>query len=62
MLNPAIIAGGRVVGTWRRTFKKDAVVIEVSPFAPLGEASNRALSAAERYGRFVGMPVSARFG
>jgi hypothetical protein len=63
MLNPTIIAGGRVVGTWRRTFKKDTVVIEVSAFEPLGEPRNHALSAAaDRYGRFVGMPVTARFG
>jgi Winged helix DNA-binding domain len=63
MLNPTVVADGRVVGTWKRTFKKDAVVIEASPFAPLSEASNRALSAAAgRYGRFVGRPVSARFG
>jgi hypothetical protein len=59
MLNPTVVAGGRVVGTWRRTFKKDSVLVEVSPFAPLSEASNRALSvAAERYGRFLGMPAT----
>jgi Winged helix DNA-binding domain len=61
VLSPTIVAGGRVVGAWKRTFKKDAVVITVSPFAPLSEVQNHALSAAvERYGRFVGMPVSAR--
>jgi hypothetical protein len=63
MLNPTIVVGGRVVGTWRRTFKRDTVVITVSAFEPLSEARKHALNAAaERYGRFVGMPVSARFG
>lgn len=63
MLSPTVVAGGRVVGTWRRTFEKSTVVIRVSPFAPLSETRKHALNAAaDRYGRFVGMPVSARFG
>jgi Winged helix DNA-binding domain len=61
MLSPVIVEGGQVVGTWKRAFKKDAAVIEVTTFAPLSEAGERALgAAAERYGRFVGMPVSVR--
>jgi hypothetical protein len=61
VLSPTIVVEGRVVGTWKRTFKKDTVVITISPFASLSQAQNRALSAAvERYSGFVGMPVSAR--
>ena len=59
VLSPTIVADGRVVGTWKRTFKKDSVVLTVPPFAPLSEARNRALNAAvERYCRFVGMPAT----
>ena len=59
MLSPTIVADGRVVGTWKRTFKKDTVVLTVTPFAPLSEAQNRALNAAvERYCRFVAMPAT----
>jgi hypothetical protein len=59
VLNPTIVAEGRVAGTWKRAFKKDSVVVTVSTFAPLGEAEDRALSAAvERYSRFVGMPAT----
>jgi len=59
MLSPAIVVEGRVVGTWKRTFRKDTVVITVSLFASLSEAQNRALDAAvERYSRFVGMPAT----
>jgi hypothetical protein len=59
VLSPTIVADGRVVGTWKRTFKKDTVVLTVTPFAPLSEARNRALNAAvERYCRFVGMSAT----
>lgn len=54
MLNPTLVIDGRVIGTWKRTFKKDRVVITVSPFTSLTEAHSRAISAAvEPYGRFV---------
>jgi hypothetical protein len=53
-----IVIGGRVVGSWRRTFKKGTVVIESAPFAPLTAAKGRALAAAaRRYGEFLGMSV-----
>jgi hypothetical protein len=53
-----IVIGGQIVGSWRRTFKKGAVVIELAPFAPLTAAEGEAVAiAAERYGKFVGMPV-----
>ncbi|MBI1879200.1 MAG: AlkZ family DNA glycosylase [Chloroflexi bacterium] len=56
VFSPTIVTDGQVVGTWKRTFKKDTVVIETSPFTPLSEAQSRAVTvAAERYSRFVGM-------
>jgi hypothetical protein len=53
---PTIVIEGRVAGVWKRTFKKDTVVIETSPFTPLSEAQKQAISAAaEHFGRFVGL-------
>jgi hypothetical protein len=53
-----IVIDGRVVGSWRRTFQKDVVVIEIAPFAPLTAGERIAItSAAQRYGDFVGMTV-----
>ncbi len=53
-----IVIDGQVVGSWRRTFKKEAVVIELAPFAPLTAAdAAAAVAAAQRYGAFLGMPV-----
>lgn len=54
--SPAIVVEGRVVGTWNRRLKKDAVVIKPSFFAKLNKAETRALArAAERYARFIGL-------
>lgn len=54
VFRPTIVLNGRVVGTWKRTLKTDTVMLEFSPFAPLGKAESQALDmAAERYGDFV---------
>jgi hypothetical protein len=59
MFNPTIVIDGIVAGTWRRTLKATAVVIETTPFRPLTAAEDEALdAAADRYGRFLGLPVA----
>jgi hypothetical protein len=53
-----IVYGGLVMGSWRRTFQKGSVVIELAPFAPLDDRAAEAISAAaRRYGAFLGKPV-----
>ena len=60
VLNHVIVLDGRVVGTWKRTIKKDTVIITPHLFTSLNEAETRALvAAANRYGAFLGMHVSA---
>jgi hypothetical protein len=55
---PVIVLDGHVVGTWKRTFKRDSVVITLSPFAPLKKKERQAIAlAAERYGSFLGLPT-----
>jgi len=59
VLNPIIVLNGRVVGTWKRTMNKDAVILTPSLFTPLNEAETRALDeSANRYGTFLEMPVN----
>jgi hypothetical protein len=59
MFKPIIVIDGRVVGTWKRTFKKDRVVIALQPFNALSEAEAQAVApAAECYGVFVNLPVA----
>jgi hypothetical protein len=53
-----VVIDGQIVGTWKRTREKDAVAIELTPFAPLNSAELDALSAAAgRYGAFLNLPV-----
>ena len=53
-----IVIEGQVAGSWRRTFRKGAAVIESAPLRPFSARQQEAFTAAaERYGRFVGMPV-----
>jgi hypothetical protein len=55
IFNPIVVIDGRVTGTWKRTFKKDTVVMTFSPFESWSAAQAHAIAAAaERYGRFVG--------
>jgi hypothetical protein len=51
-----VILDGQVVGGWRRTIKKDAVLIELKLFAPLTKVENQAISKAiQQYGKFLGL-------
>jgi hypothetical protein len=59
LFNHTIMLDGRVVGTWKRTLAKTAVVVELKPFAPLTKADQRAVAAAvQRYGAFLDLPVT----
>jgi hypothetical protein len=61
MFMPTLVINGRVAGTWKRVVKKKSVVITAAPFVSLKKAEGRALAAAaERYGRFLNLPVELR--
>jgi len=54
-----LVINGQVAGTWKRTLKKDAVIIELDPFAPLTKSEKQTVSAAaEKYGKFLELPVA----
>jgi hypothetical protein len=55
IFSPTIVVDGHIVGTWKRTLKKNAVDLAPSPFTALSHAQECAIDAAgERYSRFVG--------
>lgn len=61
VFNPTVVIDGAVTGVWKRTLKKDAVVIEGAPFRTLTATEQDALNAAAaRYGEFLGMSVVAK--
>ena len=54
MFMPTIVAGGRVVGTWRTMVTGKKTVVSPTPFLPLDERDARALTlASKRYERFM---------
>jgi hypothetical protein len=53
-----IIIDGQIVGGWRRTLKKQAVILELTLIPPLKKAQERAVAeAANRYGEFLQLPM-----
>ena len=58
ILSPTIVINGKVVGTWKRTLKKDALHLKSHPFTRLTPTEARAFAAAAaRYGAFLGLPT-----
>jgi hypothetical protein len=50
------VRSGRIVGTWKRTFRSGRVDIVVREFTPMSAAGRREVSrAVVRYGEFVGL-------
>jgi hypothetical protein len=57
-LSYIIVLDGQIVGTWKRTLGRDAVVVETNLFRQLTESENEAVAlAAQRYADFLERPV-----
>ncbi|AYV56654.1 winged helix DNA-binding domain-containing protein [Leptospira kmetyi] len=62
VFSATIVVAGKVIGTWKRTFKKDHVLIEISPFVkPNGKIKDGIVEAAERYSSFLELPPKIVF-
>lgn len=58
VFRPMLMIDGQIVGTWKRTIKKDSLIITQNPFHALTGAENRAiLAAGNQYGAFLGLPA-----
>ena len=58
MPNPTVIKNGRVVGIWKRTLKKQKVILAIKPFNALSAADLNDLKEEElRYGEYIGLSV-----
>lgn len=59
MLPATIVINGRVIGTWKRSFQKDIILITLNPFSPITATErNRVSIAAHRFGQFLRKPVA----
>jgi len=56
---PALVVDGQVVGTWTRTRTRTALSLTLHPFAPLAATDESIAAAAQRYGDFIGVPVTS---
>lgn len=60
IFNPIMVRNGQVIGTWKRTFKKDSVTIVTESFKPLKKADLKAFEpAAQQYADFTGLTLAA---
>ena len=58
-LQPALVIGGAIAGTWRALRAKDGAALQVTPDRRLSEQERRALArTVDRYERFAGVRVS----
>jgi hypothetical protein len=63
LLSNIVVSGGRVRGTWRRTFQGAALQLEVQPIDRFGEPERLALAAAaQRLGAYAEREVRLRIG
>ncbi|MEO6719040.1 MAG: winged helix DNA-binding domain-containing protein [Ferruginibacter sp.] len=59
IFRPIIVMNGQVTGLWKRSFKKDSVIIETNLFKPPSAAAKKQIDkAAKQYARFLGMKAS----
>jgi hypothetical protein len=53
-----VVLDGQIVGSWKRTLRKDAAIVETNLFSRLTKAQNGAVAAAvQQYGKFLGLPA-----
>jgi hypothetical protein len=58
VFSSSIVIAGRVVGSWKRSFKENSVVVTIIPFSSLGKSERQSVDeAAQRYGSFLNMRV-----
>jgi hypothetical protein len=59
VFNNVVILDSQVAGHWKRTVRKDSVVVEAALYEPFDDAQARALqAAAERHGEFLGLTAT----
>ncbi len=59
LLPGTVVIDGKVVGTWKRTFKKGTVVMAFSPFAPISSVDQADIfRAAENFAKYLQMPLN----
>jgi hypothetical protein len=59
---PVIVVNGQISGTWKRTLKKDKVLVELDHFRPHNKKEVQLINCAvEKYGYFSGIKAEVQF-
>jgi hypothetical protein len=62
IFRPVIVVNGQISGLWKRTIKKDTVLIELDHFRPHNPTEKQLIEkAAELFGRFTGKQMNLNF-
>ena len=62
IFRPVVLVNGQISGLWKRTFKKDTVLIELDHFRPHNKTEVRLIGkAAETFGYFSGKKAEVKF-
>ncbi len=60
MFKSFFLVNGVVAGLWKRTLRKDRVLVEAQPFTALSADESQAFAAAaDQYGAFLGLPAAS---
>lgn len=63
IVHPAVLLGGRIIGTWRQRRADGRLIVAVEPFRRLPRGTRAALAAeAADVGRFLGLPARLEVG
>jgi Winged helix DNA-binding domain len=63
IVHPAVLLGGRIIGTWRQRRADGRLIVAVEPFRRLPRGTRAALAAeAADVGRFLGVPARLEVG
>lgn len=58
VFQPMMVAGGEVVGVWKRQIKRSSIEIILSPFSLRNDREEEFMQAAKQYSDFMGMPIT----
>lgn len=58
VFQPMMVAGGEVVGVWKREIKRSSIEIILSPFSLRNDREEEFMEAAKQYSDFMEMPIT----